>query len=139
MDWTEEWPTEPGLYFCWGGHKDSAYFKSMVCKVRTAGPEDKPFTVWIVDGHFIHKSEADVLFWPEPIKEPSGGNEVFAKLFANKHMSRILEDGKKPWSTSEKVETPLRLASQTAKLFELDETNPPTWLLEMATGMMSNE
>lgn len=135
MTWTTEWPTEPGFYFCFGGSKDSDYYRLMVCDVRKAGPEDKLFTMWVANGHFIYQKESNIVFWNEPISEPPQANKMFAQLYCETSMEKMLEDSSKPW-TKVKIETPYQLAAGIAKVFGLDENNPPMWLLEMAVSKM---
>lgn len=136
-NWTTEWPTKPGLYHCFGGYKGSDYYKMVICEVRTAGSEDKPFTIWIANGAFVYRSQFECIFWPEPIQELAGANEFFARLHAETKLAVLLKDSKKPWS-KEEIKTPYQLSAKGCELFGLDKDNPPTWLLEIAVNMMTD-
>ncbi len=72
MTWTTEWPTERGDYWfygwCWKSQKDNP--EMHLVQVRQGGG-DKPFPIYVTNGHFVFQGEGAEGKWLEAnVPEP---------------------------------------------------------------------
>ncbi len=71
QDWTEEWPTEPGMYWFYGndvddktaGPGEDAHFRLNTVSVRFAGKGDGKFLMYVSEGNFMYKKSASPGLW----------------------------------------------------------------------------
>lgn len=78
-DWSEEWPTEPGLYLFYGDYgnptKETYKARFKLVSARMAGQEPKRFLVLVGDGAFIYQSEQTGIFRKIEIEKPEWPNK----------------------------------------------------------------
>ncbi len=65
--WTQEWPTEPGMYWFYGQRYDEKQVELCFMRVWRAGDNSLFF---ICEGNVLYKSEAGPVAWFRKIDAP---------------------------------------------------------------------
>lgn len=83
MNWTNQWPTEPGEYWfygwCWGSRARDPQMHFV--RASRTGPPEHPGLVVVTDGHFLWQSEGGLGLWC-PAKLPDAPDVALQALVA---------------------------------------------------------